>query len=342
MAPPGEGARARRPCGGGQLEGGQAQVTQGGWHDRNGGKALMTSAPLVSLARRNPQGFGLAVTVLGVAFFFPDALVIRLIGADTMTVAVWRGLAAGVATLAALALFAPARMRDGAVLFSLPGLAMVVLQGVGSVFFLGSLGHTTAANTLLILATAPFLAALFAALLLGERVDRPTLWAILAAFAGVVIIAWGSVERGGWLGDLLSLCNAVTVALYYVVLRAVPGKSLILPITVGYFVTALIAWPLAPMSPLDLRQAALVVVSGAVILAGGAALLMLGPRYLPAAEVALITMLEIVAGPALVWWVLDEAPAGQTLVGGGVILTAVLMHAIVRLRQGGPLREEPA
>lgn len=289
-----------------------------------------------ALARRNPQGFGLAVTVLGVAFFFPDALVIRLIGADTMTIAVWRGLAAGVATLAALALFAPARLRDWAVVATLPGIAMILLQGTGSVFFLASLGHTTAANTLLILATAPFMAAGFSALLLGERVDRLTLWAILAAFGGVAIIAAGSLSRGGWLGDALSLCNAVTVALYYVVLRAVPGKSLILPIALGYFVTALIAWPFAPMAPLDAGQGALVFVSGAVILAGGAGLLMLGPRYLPAAEVTLITMLEIVAGPAIVWWVLDETPAGATLLGGAVILAAVLIHAFLRLRQAGP------
>lgn len=58
---------------------------------------------------------------------------------------------------------------------------------------------------------------------------------------------------------------------------------------------------------------------------------MLGPRYLPAAEVSMITMLEIVVGPLLVWAVLGEAPPGQSLIGGAVIVLAILAHAWVQL-----------
>ncbi len=247
-----------------------------------------------------------------------------------MTVAVWRGLAAAGVTLAVTA-FLPAVWPGWRDLMSWPALAMAALQGVGSVFFLGSLGQTSAANALLILATAPFLAALLSWLTLGERINRATMLAIAAVFIGVAIIGSGSIGGGTLLGDGLALANAVTLAFYYVVLRKVPDRNMIVPIALGYLVTSAIAYPLAPMEPLSLQQAALIFVSGGVILAGGAALLMLGPRYLPAAEVSMITMLEIVIGPLLVWAVLDEVPTVASLIGGAVILTAITVHAGVQL-----------
>jgi drug/metabolite transporter (DMT)-like permease len=279
---------------------------------------------------QNHRVYGLAVTLLGVAFFFPDALIVRLIGADMMTVAVWRGLVAAGVTLA-VAAFLPGVWPSWRDLLSWPSLAMAGLQGVGSVFFLVSLGQTSAANALLILATAPFLAALLSWLVLGEGITRATVLAIAAVFAGVGIIASGSVGGGTLLGDGLALANAVTLAFYYVVLRKVPDRNMIVPIALGYLVTSAIAFPLAPMEPLNLVQAGLILVSGGVILAGGAALLMLGPRYLPAAEVSMITMLEIVVGPLLVWAVLGEVPSVASLIGGAVILTAITVHAGMQL-----------
>jgi drug/metabolite transporter (DMT)-like permease len=287
-----------------------------------------------AFSKTHPQAFGFAVTFAGVAFFFPDALVIRMAQIDTMTFAVWRGIFAGVVTLIGLALFVPATFRDWRGLFTSPALAIMLLQGIGSLLFLGSFGHTTAANALLILAAAPFLAALIAALTLGEKVSRATWAAIVAVFAGVAIIAGGSLQGGGIFGDVLALGNALTIALYYVVLRAAPNRNLLLPIAFGYFLSSLLALPFAPLTEPTLQQWALMALSGGAILSGGAALLMIGPRYLPAAEVALITMVEIVVGPLLVWWVLGEGPARASLIGGTVILLAIITHAAIRLRSG--------
>lgn len=284
-------------------------------------------------AAQRPEAFGVWITLIGVAFFIPDALVVRLIGADTMTIAVWRGVAAGVATLGWQAIFARHSFPSWRDLAAPASLAMIFLQGVGSVFFLGSLGATSAANALLILATAPFLAALLSWAVLGERISRDTALAILGVFAGVAIIAAGSAGGGRIWGDLMALANAVIIAAYYVVLRHAKAQSLLTAIALGYLLTSILALPFAPLEPLDWGQAGLVLLSGAVILAGGAALLMIGPRYLPAAEVSMITMLEVVAGPLLVWAVMGENPGGMTLIGGVVILGAITLHTALRLRR---------
>ena len=293
---------------------------------------MSVTTQTVPLSTRNPQAYGVLVTFLGVACFFPDALAIRLIGGDTMTIAVWRGLAAGGTTLIGMLLFARHAFPTLRELFSLPSLTMILLQGLGSAFFLASMGHTSAANALLILATAPFLAALFAWLALRERVDRPTLAAIVAVFVGVGIIAAGSWGGVHLLGDFFAFLNAICIALYYVVLRMVPQRNLLGSIALGYLLTSALAYPFAEMQPFDLQQSLLVFASGGVMLAAGGALLMLGPRYLPAAEVSMITLLEIVIGPLLVWVGVGEVPGTYSLIGGAVILTAITIHSLIRLR----------
>jgi drug/metabolite transporter (DMT)-like permease len=295
-------------------------------------KAPKKEARMTALSTRHPQAYGFLVTFLGVAFFFPDALVVRLIGADTMTIAVWRGLAAAVTTFLWIALFDRSLWPGFAALLRPDALAMILLQGTGSLFFLASLGQTSVANSLLILATAPFLAAVLSWVMIRETIDTATGLAILAVFSGVAIIAVGSWGGGRILGDLFALLNALTIAGYYVVLRRARGQSLIAAIACGYLFTALLALPFAPMPPFDLQQSALVFLSGGVILAAGVGLLQLGPRYLPAPEVTMITMLEIVIGPLLVWWVLGENPGQATLWGGGVILIAIIAHAVWQLR----------
>lgn len=299
----------------------------------------MTPARL-PLSARNPQAYGFAVTVLGVLFFFPDVLVVRLIETDTMTVAVWRGVAAFVTTALALGLFGRAALPKWRDLLRWPSLAMIFLQGIGSVFFLASVGQTSAANALLILATAPFIAAMMSWAILRERIDTATWGAIFTVFAGVGIIGAGSLGGGHLSGDLFALANAVVIAAYYVVIRMAPSGNLMPSIALGYLLTSAIAYPFAPMAPLDMQQIALICISGGVILAGGCALLQIGPRYLPAAEVSMITMLEIIAGPVLVWLFIGENPGLKTLIGGSVILVAITAHTLLKLAQSQ--RGQPA
>ena len=293
------------------------------------------------LATRNPQAFGLAITLAGVLVFVPDALVLRLIGADMMTAAVWRGVQAGTVFLIGVFLLAPAALRNWRE--SLSGVAMLVaaLEGAAMVLFCAAIGATSVANTLLILATAPFIAALLSLLFLGERIDRATMLAILLAFSGVAILASGSIGAGSIRGDLLALANAVCMAGFYVTLRKAGRRNMFPAIAVGYLGGALLALPFASMEPLATAQIGWLVLSGAVILPGAIAFLSLGPRYLTAAEVSMITLLEVILAPLLVWAMLGEHPGTRSLLGGAVIVLAVLGHAIWRLQASPPPVLEP-
>ena len=280
----------------------------------------------------NPH-LGLAFTLAGAALFVPDALLVRLIGANVMDVAIWRGMIGGSVTLVGTVLFAPHLIPSWRVLLSWPSLLLILAQGLGSFLYLMALGQTSVANTMLFYASAPFLSALLAFVLLRERIAPMTMLCMLAVFTGVGVIGSGSLAGGHLWGDFIAFLNAASAAAYYVILRKTGAQSLIVSAGLGYFATALLAYPFAPHASFDLGQIGLVTISGAVVLAGGCALQMIGPRHLPAAEVSMITMLEIVASPLLVWAVLSEAPAPLTLIGGSVILAALITHGIWRLRQ---------
>lgn len=293
---------------------------------------------MTPLAARNPQSFGILVTLAGVMIFVPDALVMRLIGGDMLALAFWRGiLAGGIFLLANLFLFHGTLPSQGE-WFDRKGLLIIGLNAGGGLSWCSAMQFTSAANALLVLAIAPFLAAILSYILLRERIDRATALAIALVFAGVLIIASGSLGHGRLLGDGFALINALTIAAYYVTLRTTGHRNMLPHLALGSILGGLLAVPFADFEPVSTTQALLIFLSGAVILPGAAILLMLGPRYLPAPEVSMITLLEVILGPLLVWAVIGENPGKMTLIGGAVIVATVALHTLRRLT----LTESPA
>ena len=288
---------------------------------------------MTDLSQRNPQAYGVLVTLAGVMIFVPDALVMRLIGGDMLALAFWRGILAGGIFLAANLVFARQTMPGKGEWFDGKGLLVIGLNAVGGITWCSAMQYTSAANALLVLATAPFIAALLSWLTLRETIDRATALAIGLVFAGVLIIGSGSMGHGRLLGDAFALVNATAIAAYYVTLRTTGRRNMLPHLALGAILGGLLALPFAEFVPVDGGTAFLIFLSGAVILPGAAGLLMLGPRYLPAPEVSMITLLEVILGPLLVWAVIGENPGQMSLIGGAVIVVTVALHTLRRISQ---------
>jgi drug/metabolite transporter (DMT)-like permease len=291
-----------------------------------------------AFAAENPQAFGILVTLAGVMIFVPDALVMRLIGGDMLALAFFRGVISGSVFLMGNLLLSPQSMPARGQWFDRKGLLIIGLNAGGVLSWCSAMQYTSAANALLVLAIAPFLAAILSLLLLRERIDKVTALAIALVFAGVLIIASGSLGQGRLLGDGFALMNALTIAAYYVTLRTTGTRNMLPHLALGSILGGLLAVPFADFEPVGTTQALLIFLSGAVILPGAAGLLMLGPRYLPAPEVSMITLLEVILGPLLVWAVIGENPGQLTLIGGAVIVVTVALHTLRRLTQTESLR----
>lgn len=288
---------------------------------------------MIPLAQSNPQAYGVLVTLAGVMIFVPDALVMRLIGGDMLALAFWRGLLSGGIFLTANLILARHTMPGQGEWFDRKGLLIIGLNAVGVISWCSAMQHTSAANALLVLATAPFIAALLSWLTLRETIDRATALAIGLVFAGVLVIASGSIGNGRLLGDGFALLNATSIAAYYVTLRTTGRRNMLPHVALGSILGGLLALPFASFTPVTTDTAFLIFLSGAIILPGAAGLLMLGPRYLPAPEVSMITLLEVILGPLLVWAVIGENPGSLTLIGGALIVATVSLHTLRRLSQ---------
>lgn len=276
---------------------------------------------------------GYLITLAGVLLLTPDTLLIRLAAVDSLTLAVTRGALGGGMVL--LAMWALHRGGLLAEIRRIRSWALVVagLQAVGMILFVVALDYTTAANVLIVFATTPLLAALLSWAVIGERVPPATWVAILFCFAGLAIVASGSIGTVHLLGDFLAFLDAASLAAFYVVIRRHREVSMIPATGLGLVLAAALAAPFAGFAAVTDLQVLWIVLAGAVVVPGSLMLLTLGPRYLAAPEVAMLALLETVIGPFWVWLVLAEEPGPHALIGGGLIVATLTVHAALRLRR---------
>lgn len=276
---------------------------------------------------------GTLIVGLGVLIISFDALLIRLAETDGWSVAFWRGL------FMALSLGLFLVFRRGRTLIdpiSSSGWAFFVsstLFGLGSLFFVLSISHTTVANTVVILSVSPLFAAFFSRFWLQETV-RPRTWiAIGVAIAGVVVVFYGSLDGGGGLGDMIALLAALTLGSNLTLLRRHPRLSRVTIIGLSGLLTAVIAWPLADPLSLSWQSYGVLAVMGLIQMPVALVLIAMGPRFLPSPEVSLLLLLETVLGPVWVWMAIGEQPALATLVGGTLIVVTLAVHSWFSLRE---------
>lgn len=282
-----------------------------------------------------PYTKGFLITLLGVIIISPDTLLIRLIDADTFAQLFWRGTLSGGAVLAGFWAITGRTFPRAILSMGGPGIWATLIFAAGTICFVYSVTNTSVANTLFITSTSPVFAALIARFVLGEHVSLRTWLTIAATLAGIVVIASGSLtgSAGNLAGDLAALGGAVSLAATFSIARAKKAVSMVPAMGMAGIVSALIAIPIAPSLHIPPEDYLWLGLLGLLVVPLGFALLATGPRYLPAPDVSLLLLLEAIFGPLLVWLVLAENPGLRTLVGGGIILGAMVLNNLTGLRQ---------
>ncbi|MCI0429633.1 MAG: DMT family transporter [Rhodospirillales bacterium] len=256
----------------------------------------------------------------------------RLISADAWTTIFWRAL------FAAVFLFGFVLWRDrgkGLAPFREAGWAGVAVGfcfATASTLFIFSLSLTKVANTLIVLSTSPLLTAVLAWIMLAEPVRGRTWVAIAAAFAGIGLMVAHSAAAGNLLGDLLAFGAPLAVAIATVLIRRGRNVRLAPAAAFAALFAMLFTLPFARPAEILAADLPLLVFFGVGQLGVGLILFITGARWIPAAEASLISLLEVILAPLWVWLFLHEEPSGAALVGGGIVLTALIAHALLDAR----------
>ena len=201
-----------------------------------------------------------------------------------------------------------------------------------SICFIFSLHHTTVANTLFLLASAPFFAAVIARLMLAEPVRRSTWAAMGVSLIGITVMVADGLALGTLYGNVMGLSASLGFAFFTVALRK--GKQTdMLPAVcaTGVWAALAAAWMVETFA-ISHRDLWLCVVMGIFAYALGQILYIYGSRHVPAAELVLLSLAEIVLGPIWVWLGTGEAPSLLTLIGGMLMLAAIVGLALRDLR----------
>ncbi len=288
-----------------------------------------------------PHTKGLLITAAGSLVFTPDGLLIRLADVEPFTYAAIRGLMiAGGLALILILLQGAATFWAGLRRIGRWGVVAATFNGLGGISFIFAFAHTSVANVLLYIAAEPFLVAIAARILVGEGISRALLVAMIGGFLGIGVVVWGGIGQPTLIGDGAALLTALLFAIYFAILRKHRGIDMVPGVVVAGLVNCACAIPLmiwladgfAPLVAMDWGTWGWTLLNG-LLLPLGTALTAIGPRYLPAAEVSLLILLEVVLGPLVVWAGVGEVPPDTTLIGGALVLGSLLGHTLWTLRR---------
>ena len=207
------------------------------------------------------------------------------------------------------------------------GLGVAVCTAIASGSFIVALNHATVANVLFMQAASPIVAALLAWIALGEPITARAGVAMAVAVLGVGLMV-GGPGSGGLLGVGVSFVMTLAFAVAIVITRHRRDISMVPAICLSQVLVVLVAGPFAQPATVGERDLVFLVLLGVCQMGLGLVLFTMGTRLIVASEVALITLLEVVLGPFWAWVAVRETPALMTVVGGAVVVAAVLLQTM--------------
>jgi drug/metabolite transporter (DMT)-like permease len=278
-------------------------------------------------SRRRGQLF----VVLAAIAWSTAGVVQRELSVDTATQLAGRAVFAGLALALFVAILSRGRLVAAFRAIGVAGLGVAATTAIASGMFIVALNHATVANVLFMQAASPVAAALLAWFAFGESITRRTALAMTIALAGVALMV-GGPGSGGVLGVTASLIMMLAFAVSIVIVRHRRDVSMLPAICLSQILVVAVAAPFSHAGSGTERDLLLLVLLGVGQMGLGLAFVTMGARLLPASEVALITLLEVVLGPLWVWISISEEPAATAIAGGCVVILAVLLQATEKTR----------
>jgi len=279
-----------------------------------------------TISQLPPKTKGLFLLLLGVTAISFDALLIRLANTTNGNIIFWRGIFMFISLFLVNSFLKQDQVFKNLKKSGAPALGSAFFYGLGGILFVSAVMFTKVANAVVIISISPLFAAMLTWLFGIEKIPARTWLAIVLTICGVITVFYGSLETGGFYGNLIALAAALNIGSNLTLLRQNTWLDPLPLVCVGGMIMALLSAPFAHPLSLSMQDFLILGIMGLVQMPTALVLIGTSTRFLPSPEVSLFLLIETVFAPIWVWLFLGENPPVLTFLGGGIIIITLILH----------------
>ena len=214
-----------------------------------------------------------------------------------------------------------------------PGLVGGLVLSTGFCGYVFAMYNTTVANTNFIIQTQTIFLAIFGYLFLKEKISKLTLVSIGLAISGIILMVGTSLSPGQMSGNIAAFIMPISFAILILIIRKYPNVDMVPLQLVAGIIAMTIGYMIAGKIIISFYDIYLGFLAGFFQLGFGFILITIGARRTPSALVGIIMLTEAVLGPLWAWLFINEQPPAMVLIGGCVVIIAVLLQFLPLLKK---------
>ena len=207
-----------------------------------------------------------------------------------------------------------------------PGLIGGLILSLGYCGYVFAMYNTTVANTNFIIQTQTIFLAIFGYIFLKEKISKLTLFSIILAFIGIMLMVGNSLSPGQTSGNIAAFIMPISFATLILIVRKFPDIDMIPMQFVAAIVAIIIGYLFSTKIIISSHDIFLGFLAGFFQVGLGFIFITIGARSTPSALVGIIMLTEAVLGPLWAWLFANENPPLVVLYGGVIIISAVLLQ----------------
>jgi len=210
----------------------------------------------------------------------------------------------------------------------LPGVIGGIILGFGFFSYVFAMYNTTVANANFIIQTQTLFLAIFGYLFLKENISKITLVSIILAISGITLMLGNSLTSGQLIGNVIAFIMPISFAVLIIIVRKYPSVDMVPLQLIAGVVAMIIGYVVAGRVDISLHDIFLGFLAGFFQVGFGFIFITIGARTTPSAVVGIIMMSEAIFGPLWAWVFINEQPPLIVLIGGSIVLFAVLLQFV--------------
>ena len=247
-------------------------------------------------------------------------------GANLWQILFWRSVFFSIVVLFFLILNYKKNFFNSIYKIGLPGFFGGIVLSCGYVGYVFAMYNTTVANANFIIQTQTIFLAIFGYIFLKEKISKLTLASIFLAFSGIFLMLGSSLTTGQMVGNIAAFVMPISFAVLILTVRKYPSVDMIPLQLIAGIGAVIIGYLFSSKISVSSHDILLGFVAGFFQVGLGFIFITIGAKTTPSALVGIIMLTEAVLGPLWAWLFINETPPLVVLIGGTIVLSAVLLQ----------------